>query len=398
MKSTLKTILIFLTINFSFGQNLVKIGDNVPKYNFVKVLNSPNSELDISEFKDKPIILVFWGTWCGPCVPEMVNLGKLQEKFADKIQIIGVSNDSEDKLKTFLEKRPSKVWYASDPSQNLWNILGINTAGFSAMIDKNHKIRSISATHLIDSTAIQNLIDSKQVNLEENRGNKKLSENENPFKLDSNTIYSFVVQQALKGISPMMKRPNQGVFAKRRITMINLVPYVILRDAYDIATSKRVVYSSKEDSIKSNQNPVCIDFIVSESDKPNLNSLLRNELNEHLSVKGKLSKKIINCLVLRPILGKEILLKKSVNKDNKYSSSGVEFKGEGVLMKSFIHYIENELSFPIFDETGLIEYYDIDFSKNNIEELKSTRDSLAKLGLELVKDKREMDVLIISTQ
>ena len=398
MKLTLSAIFVIMTLNFSYGQNLVKIGDNAPKYNLIKVLNSPESELEISEFKDKPIIIVFWGTWCGPCIPEMVNLGKLQEKFTDKIQVIGVSNDNEEKLKIFIQKRPSKVWYASDPSQNLWNIFGVNTAGFSAIIDKNHKVISISETHMIDSTSIQNLIDSKQIKIEENRGERRLSEIENPFKSDSNTTYSFSIHQNLKGISPMTRKPYQGAFAKRRIMMINLVPEVILREAYDISISEKVVFSTKADSIKSNQNPICIDLIVSENDKLNLKSLLKNELNKHLPVKGEISRKNISCLVMRPISGKEILVKKSAKNDNQFSFSQLEFKGEGVKIKTLTDYIENALGYPTFDETGLTEYYDIDFSKNNIEPLKSIRESLAKLGLELVKGKREMEVLLITSK
>ncbi|MBO9203994.1 MULTISPECIES: redoxin family protein [Niastella] len=396
MKLTIISTAFIFSAAFSFGQGLVKIGDKTPKYYFDKLVNAPGTTIDISDLKGKPTILAFWGTWCAPCIPEMINLGKLQKIFGDKVQIIGVSNDNEQKLKTFLQKRPSKIWFASDPSNNLWNIFDLQTAGHAVLIDKNNYVVSITEMVKIDSAVINNLIIANQLNLSENRGTKLLSEDQNPVNLDSTTIYSFVLQPALKGITPMMKKPRIGTFGNRRITIINLVPAIILKDAYEISTTRKIIYPTKEDSLESNQNSYCIDFIVAENDKANLKALFQKELNDHLPVKGEVQKRTIPCYVLKLIEGKQISIKESTKSYNRFSSSGLEFSGEGIPIKTFISYIENELRYPIYDATGLTKYYDIEFFKNNVDRLQSTKDSLAKLGLELVKDQKEIDVLVIT--
>ena len=398
MKHIIISTVFTLTTAFSFGQGPVKIGDKAPKYYFTKIVNSPNTELDISDLKGKPTILAFWGTWCAPCIPEMINLGKLQKKFGDKVQIIGVSNDNEQKLKTFLAKRPSEIWFASDPSNNLWNIFDLQTAGHTVLIDKNNNVAGVTETEKIDSAVINNLITANQLNLLEDRGTKRLAENQDPVKLDSSTLYSFVLQPELKGITSMMRQPRIGTFGKRRITIVNLAPEVILREAYDISLSQKIIYPTKDDSVKSNGNSFCVDFIVSENDKADLKTLFQNELNKHLPVKGEIQKKAIPCYVLRPIEGKQIIIPQSTKSGNEFSFNGLEFSGEGVLIKPFISYLENVIDYPIYDATGLTKYYDIEFARNNIEPLKSTMESLAKLGLELVKDQKEMDVLIITTK
>jgi len=398
MKCIIFSILVALTNTNCFGQSLIKIGDNVPRYSFTKLVNAPTTNLDIADLKGVPKVIAFWGTWCGPCIPEMVNLAKLKKQFGDKIQIIAVSNDNEQKLKYFLQKRPSKIWFASDPSNNLWSIFNIETAGHSVLVDKNNKVVAITETSTLDSLVFKSLINTQSLNLKDQRGDRVLKESEEPIKLDSSTLYSFVVHPKIQGVSAMMKRPNSGAFARRRITIINLVPTMILREAFDISVSKKIIYTAKEDSIKSMENPLCIDFIVSEIDKTKLKVLFQNEINSHLSVMGKIEKRNIPCYVLQPIKGRTVQIQQSVKSDNLFSFNGLEFEGKGIPIKTFISYIENALHYPVYDATGLTKYYDINFSKNNVEPLQSIKDSLDKLGLELVKDQKEMDVLVISSR
>jgi peroxiredoxin len=389
----ISTAFIF-TFTICFGQGLVKIGDKAPKYFFNKVVKLPFKELDIPDLKGKPVILAFWGTWCALCIPEMINLEKLQRKFRDKVQIIGVSDDNVQKLRTFLQKLPVKIWLASDPSNNLWNIFDFETARHIVLIDKINSVAAIAEMGIIDSRVINNLIASNQLNPSDDRGTKRLAENQDPVKLDSTTLYSFVLQPELKGITPMMKQPSIGTFGKRRITIISLVPEVILREAYGISLSQKIIYPTKEDSIKSNQSSYGVDFIVSESDKAGLKTLFQNELNKHLPVKAEIQKKNISCYVLRPLEGKQIIIKQSTKSGNELSFDGLGFECKGVPMKSFVSYLDNELNYPIYDATGLAKYYDIDFTRNNIEPLKSTKESLEKMGHELVKDHKEMDGLV----
>ena len=398
IKRILLALFLGLTSLNLFGQGLVNIGDKLPNYLFTKVINSSASEISTADLKDKPTIFALWGTWCSPCIPEMISLGKLQKIFGDQVQIIGVSNDSEEKLKTFVQKRPSKIWFATDPSQNFWNIFNINTAGYAILVDKNKKIVGITQTHAIDSLAIAKLINSTSLSLKENRGTKRLQEGEEPIKLDSNTVYSFVIKPELKGISPMMKRPNRGAFAKRRITVVNLVPEVILREAFEVSITKKVFFASKKDSILANQQPFCVDLIVPEEEKINLKETFLNEVNRHLPVKGQIEKRLIACYNLKPIAGAVVGIKESAKSDNEFSYYGLKFEGSGIRMASFIRYLENELGFPVYDSTNLTNYYDLIFEKDNIDPLQSIKNSLAKLGLELIKEKKEMDVLVVSAR
>src|SRR6267154_3258754 len=52
--------------------------------------------LSLGSVRGKVVLLNFWATWCGPCRAEIPDLIALQEKYAGKLQIIGLTVDEDD--------------------------------------------------------------------------------------------------------------------------------------------------------------------------------------------------------------------------------------------------------------------------------------------------------------
>ena len=50
-------------------------------------------ELSTASLRGKVVIINFWATWCGPCRAEIPDLVALQEKYRDRLQVIGISQD-----------------------------------------------------------------------------------------------------------------------------------------------------------------------------------------------------------------------------------------------------------------------------------------------------------------
>lgn len=55
------------------------------------------------EFKGKVLLVNFWATWCAPCMEEFPSMVKLLDKFPDKMVMVAISADREEKdIKEFL--------------------------------------------------------------------------------------------------------------------------------------------------------------------------------------------------------------------------------------------------------------------------------------------------------
>jgi len=106
---------IFTSLLFFFLVSLLAAQDHQPIIRFVrnpdlapdfKLTSLDGKPVTLADSHGKVILLNFWATWCGPCRAEIPDLVELQNKYKDRLQILGlvVDDDDQDAIKEFAEK------------------------------------------------------------------------------------------------------------------------------------------------------------------------------------------------------------------------------------------------------------------------------------------------------
>lgn len=87
-----------------FYNHLVEI-DLTPEVNLetLQLTDLTERKININDYKNKPLVLNFWATWCKPCIHEFPDYEKAKQQFSEKIIFIMISDEPIEKIKKFKE-------------------------------------------------------------------------------------------------------------------------------------------------------------------------------------------------------------------------------------------------------------------------------------------------------
>ncbi len=101
----------FLSIFSTEAQEIrpLQIGDTVPDLLLDNVVNYQDTTVNISDFKDKLLILDFWATWCTTCIATFPHNKEMAEHYSNRIQVLNVGFEPKEKIKKFLSGLESRM-------------------------------------------------------------------------------------------------------------------------------------------------------------------------------------------------------------------------------------------------------------------------------------------------
>ncbi len=109
-----------------------------------KILNYSSKSGSFGQFKNQLLIIDFFGTWCVPCVKALPLLTALKDNFKDKISIVLVSEESQDKLESFIKKRsPFNFPVVVDEEKIFITLFQPPSYPYTVIVGKNNKVLAL---------------------------------------------------------------------------------------------------------------------------------------------------------------------------------------------------------------------------------------------------------------
>ncbi len=119
------------------GSHPPRIGGAAPDF----TITDSQKTVKLSDFHGKPVMVNFWASWCAPCVEEMPSLVQLQKQLGDKVTIIAVSEDSDDKpYQQFVSQHHVDLLTVRDVQQKTNELYGTFKFPETYVIDRSGRI------------------------------------------------------------------------------------------------------------------------------------------------------------------------------------------------------------------------------------------------------------------
>jgi thiol-disulfide isomerase/thioredoxin len=128
--------------------------DSVGKVLQLKGNSLAGKPIDLSQFRNKVVLIQYWATWCEPCKADHEVLKEVQAKYGKNFTIIGISLDKDKAdVDAYLKKHPlawNHIFEQGGIDGRLANELGIVTLPTMILVDQAGKVanRAIMASEV----------------------------------------------------------------------------------------------------------------------------------------------------------------------------------------------------------------------------------------------------------
>jgi len=123
----------------SEAEKKVVEGTQAPEFS----LKSLNGEIvRLSDFKDKYLVIDFWGSWCYWCIKGIPQMKEYYQKYKDRIEFIGIAcRDKDDAWRSAIEKyQLNWVQLFNLTVSDVPVLYGVSGYPTKFILDKNHKV------------------------------------------------------------------------------------------------------------------------------------------------------------------------------------------------------------------------------------------------------------------
>jgi peroxiredoxin len=114
-------LILVLVAGCNRGSHPSLVGSLAPDF----TVQDADRKVSLHDYRGKVVVLNFWATWCPPCVEEMPSLVKMQSDLKERVIVLAVSVDEDQRAyHSFLKKYNVELLTVRDPRQKSNELYG----------------------------------------------------------------------------------------------------------------------------------------------------------------------------------------------------------------------------------------------------------------------------------
>lgn len=404
------------------------IGDSMPDVVLGSPMGRPNNTIRTSDLKGKLVLLDFWNIWCSSCVAGMPKLEALQKKFAGRLQIIVVTQNSEEQVLKLFSR--VKIPYPSLPiitrDTLLQQLFPHSGVPHHVWINGDGRVEYITFDHNATEANVQAMLEGKKLDLAHKRKVEDFDW-QKPVIQSMNNLSYLAEGYSLLARSFFEFAQGSGVEMKKEET--TGYPYFIkavnapLKRLYTIAYSRdlfgfdvnsigleknnRILLQVRHpsdfapDSLAKGmedqwyrRNLLTYELMVPQERATEAFDIMQQDLNRYLPYQATLEKRKVKCLLL-VATGKNERYKTPAAKTESYTKGFLQIQNSpiSVFLQAWMLYHQKG-SVPLLNETGYWGNVNLKV-RSRLSDLSALREDLQVYGLDLIEAERNIDMLVI---
>lgn len=350
--------------------------------------SASGARLDTRQLEGNVVVIEFWATWCGPCIPGIRHLNEVEKELAgEAVVFISVTDEEESRLRTFQESNPIDSWVAFDFDRSSFKAFGVPSIPHTVILDRQGSIVAETTPSEVTADRLRRLLRGEVAHFapkETRPSNLTWDRQEIDWKDGLEPLAQFIIKPIATATGGSFHRPGSSRYSADGASLRALI-----QDAF--RTDHRHVQYQLPESDQQYRISVAVPE-AGEDAEGRLFEYFQASLMSLFHFEAEWQPQERDVLVLQR--GSTAPLPDS-SATPEFSFGRGSIRGRAQPMERLTFVLTNFLGKIVVDETGLSSNYDWDltYMEGKPEILKEgLREGL---GLELKPARREVSILVV---
>lgn len=340
-------------------------------------------------------MIEFWATWCGSCISEIPRLNRLADQLSNEpIVFVSITDDSEEQLKGFLKSTPMKSWIALDSTRANWSAFDIHSIPTTVIVGPDGGLVAHTRPNNLTAQVLRDVVNQKTVSLpslETRNSNLDWDRDEIDWKDGVSPISEVIIKPISTATTGSWLRPEKNYLTADGAPLQVLVLVAYQTDPFHL--DWRIPRPEKPQNYR-------VAARVPKGREQQLLPLFQNALGATFGLQARWQRLEKDVYVLRSVASEKPKLTVAKPETSVFFHAN---KGRATAKRQPLSKLSDFLCnfvvhAPVVDETGLLGEYDWELPYQPGQPNMTLQAVKDRFGLELVKARRSINILVVETE